>query len=84
MNAQFENIHLLICTSKRVPPLEMAVPMVDDLVVLQDGVEMFDAYLNREVLVLAPVIACVCDTQGLLDWLVIFGEIQMYFVANVL
>ena len=60
MNAQFKNIHL-ICASNKVSPLEMAVPMVDDLMVLQDGVKMFDAYLNREVLVLAPVITCMCD-----------------------
>ena len=41
---QFENTHLT-CASNKVPPLEMAVPMVDDLMVLQYiGVEMFDAY----------------------------------------
>ena len=60
MNAQFENMHL-IRASNKVSRFEMAIPMVDDLKVLQDGVEMFDAYLNREVLVLAPVIACMCD-----------------------
>ena len=62
MNAQFENIHQ-ICASNNDSPLEMAVPMVDDLMVLQDGMKMFDAYLNREVLVLAPVIACMCDNS---------------------
>ena len=59
-NAQFENIHLL-CASNKVSALELASPIISDLLKLQEGVEMFDAFLEKDVLVLAPVIACLCD-----------------------
>ena len=44
-NAQHENIHL-ICASNKVPVLQMAQPIVEELLLLQEGIEMYDAY-NR-------------------------------------
>lgn len=36
-------------------------PIEDDLLLLQDGMVMFDALWNQDVLVIAPVLACLCD-----------------------
>ena len=41
--------------SNKVPVLEMVKPIVDDLLVLQEGTFMFDAYLQEDVFVAAPV-----------------------------
>ena len=60
LNAQLQNIHLLSASNK-VSPLDMLEPIVEDLMVLQHGVHMFDALLCCEVLVYAPVLACICD-----------------------
>ena len=60
LNAQLENIHLM-CASNRVFALEQVKPIVEELLLLQDGMVMFDTLWNQEVLVLAPVLACLCD-----------------------
>jgi hypothetical protein len=60
LNAQHENIHLMAASNK-VPVLEMVKPLVDDLLVLQEGTFMFDAYLQEDVLVVAPVLAVMGD-----------------------
>lgn len=57
---KFPNIHFLCC-SNRSSSLEIVQPIVDDLMLLEKGVIMYDAYLQTEVLVLAPVIAMLCD-----------------------
>ena len=59
-NAQHENIHL-ICASNKVPVLQMAQPIVEELLLLQEGIEMYDAYLQQNVLVPAPVLAFMGD-----------------------
>ena len=59
MHAQHENIHLM-SASNEVPVLEMVKRIVDDLLVLQEGTFMFDAYL-QDVLVTAPVLAVMGD-----------------------
>ena len=59
-NAQHENIHLMSALNK-VPVLQMAIPIVQYLLVLQNGTFMFDAYLQQEVLVVAPVLAVMGD-----------------------
>ena len=41
VNAQLQNIHLLSISNK-VSPLDMLEPIVEDLVVLQNGVDMFE------------------------------------------
>ena len=60
LNAQLEHIHLM-CASNRVFALSQMKPIVDDLLLLQDGMVMFDALWNQDVLVIAPVLACLCD-----------------------
>ena len=60
INAQLQNIHLLSASNK-VSPLDMLELIVEDLMVLQIGVDMFDALLCCEVVVYAPVPACICD-----------------------
>eukprot|EP00731_Ephydatia_muelleri_P022208 Em0014g799a len=59
-NAQFCNIHF-ICTSNQVPVMEMAHPLVDQLLELERGIVVFDAQLNTNALILAPVICFLCD-----------------------
>ena len=55
-NAQMRNIHLLTC-SNRVGVLEMIEPIIPDLRMLETtGFLMFDAHLQQEVLVIAPVL----------------------------
>ena len=57
-NAQ-HNIHL-ICASNKVPVLQMAQPIVE-LLLLQEGIEMYDAHLQQDVFVIAPVLAFMGD-----------------------
>ncbi|KAL5515795.1 hypothetical protein EMCRGX_G001015 [Ephydatia muelleri] len=59
-NAQFCNIHF-ICTSNQVPVMEMTHPLVDQLLELERGIVVFDAQLNTNALILAPVICFLCD-----------------------
>ncbi len=59
-NAQLPNTHFITC-SNQVEVLDMAEPVAADLVQLENGVPMFDAELNTEVLVVAPVMAALCD-----------------------
>ena len=60
VNAQLQNIHLLSASNK-VSPIHLLEPIVEDLLVLQHGVDMYDALLCCEVVVYAPVLACICD-----------------------
>ena len=60
MNTQLQNIHF-ICTSNQVSALEMACPIVEDLLKLEKGVFMYDAYFHQEVLVIAPLLALLAD-----------------------
>lgn len=50
-----------MCASNRVSAVSQMKPIVDDLLLLQDGIVMFDALWNQDVLVIAPVLACLCD-----------------------
>ena len=61
-NAQFCNIHF-ICTSNHVPVMEMARPLVDQLLELERGIVVFDAQLNTK---LAPALIKVTSKHCLL------------------
>ena len=50
-----------MCASNRVSTIEQVKPTVEDLLLLQDGVVMFDALWNQDVLVVAQILACLCD-----------------------
>eukprot|EP00731_Ephydatia_muelleri_P006108 Em0003g356a len=61
IGTKLENIHF-VCSSDRVSALEMAEPIVEELIKLEnDGIEVYDAYFNTVVLVIAPVICIVAD-----------------------
>ena len=48
--------------SVQVDCIEMAPPIVEELKELEsEGIEMFDAYLQTKVLVVAPVLCVICD-----------------------
>ena len=59
-NAKMHNIHFITC-SNRVEVLQMAGPVVEDLTQLKRGVTAYDAYLQKEVLLISPVLGIIAD-----------------------
>lgn len=59
-NSQLQNIHFLTC-SNRASVLEMAAPIVTDLIDLEKGVTLFDAHYGQEIYVISPVLCVQCD-----------------------
>ena len=59
-NAKLHNIHFITC-SNQVPVLQMAEPIVEDLIKLESGVDAYDSHLQTDVLVVAPVLAAMGD-----------------------
>ena len=60
-NAKVENIHF-ICTSNHVTAVDMSGPLVDDLYKLEkEGMVAYDVHLQRNVLVVAPIITALGD-----------------------
>ena len=59
-NHQLRNIHLL-CASNTVSAVQMMGPIVSELCALEQGVEVFDEKTQECVLVVAPVLAIMCD-----------------------
>ena len=51
-------------------------PMIDDLKRVEEGIPMFDAYLQQEVLVVAPVTALLCDKPRHSELLVMVEAVQ--------
>lgn len=67
VNSHLENIHFL-CSSNKADWLQMAKPLVDDLLELERrGLAMYDAYLEEEVIVIAPVICVLADNPRASD-----------------
>ncbi|KAL5457680.1 hypothetical protein EMCRGX_G034966 [Ephydatia muelleri] len=60
MNHQLRKIHLL-CASNTVSAVQMMGPIVSELCALEQGVEVFDEKTQECVLVVAPVLAIMCD-----------------------
>ena len=60
MNAQLHNIHFISC-SNQAHARELMEPLVAELKMLEQGVPVYDAHLQQEVLVVAPVLAFLCD-----------------------
>lgn len=66
-NSHLENIHF-VGSSNKVDWSEMAKPMVSDLLQLEEnGVVMYDAHYDQEVLVVAPVICIIADNPRASD-----------------
>ena len=60
-NARKENIHFISCSDK-VSSLELCKPIAQQLTMLEtDGVVVFDALNQEEVLVVATALCIVCD-----------------------
>ena len=59
-NAYIYNIHFITC-SNQASATDIMGPVADDLKRLEEGIPMFDAYLQQEVLVVAPVMAFLCE-----------------------
>ena len=63
VNSHLENIHFLGASNK-VDWLEMAKPIVEDLLMLeQKGILAYDACMKEDVLVIAPVICALADNS---------------------
>lgn len=61
VNSQLSNIHL-VSFSDAVSTLEMAKPIADELLCLEnEGLQVFDAALQRNVRIIAPLLFCICD-----------------------
>lgn len=60
-NAKLKNIHFLTC-SNIASPLEMAIPIVRDLLMLEEeGLIAYDAFNKQDVLMVAPIICSLAD-----------------------
>ena len=59
-NARLHNIHFVTC-SNQANANDMMEPVVADLKQLEKGVVAFHPHIEQEVLVVAPVIAFLCD-----------------------
>ena len=60
-NSLLENIHF-ICASNEVDCLVLSKPIVDDLILLEEeGVVMYDALHDEDVIVVAPVLCVLAD-----------------------
>ena len=56
-----QNTATYTCCSNRVDAIELAEPIVENLLRLQDGVPMYDVTLKETVLVIAPVLLFIAD-----------------------
>ena len=60
-NSKLHNIHFLCCSNK-MSAMDMCNPLADDLRELEErGINAYDAALQENVLVVAPVICFICD-----------------------
>ena len=59
-NTNLKNIHF-VCTSNKVPVMEMARPLVEEFKILEDGIIAYDAYLCCKVIAVAPIMCILCD-----------------------
>lgn len=57
---RLENIHFLCC-SNMLDALTLADPLVESLLRLKEGVNMYDALLQQTVVVVAPVLFVMAD-----------------------
>ena len=60
-NSKLHNIHM-ICCSNQCGVLDMTQPIVDDLLDLElQGITAYDSHLQKEVLVVAPLMCVLSD-----------------------
>ena len=61
-NANLQNIHF-ICSSNKAPVMEKAKPLVKQFLALEDGIVLFDALLQCDVIAVAPILCFLCDNS---------------------
>lgn len=59
-NARLYNIHFITCTNNE-DATDIRDPIVRELKHLEEGIPAYYAYMKKEVLVVAPVMAFLCD-----------------------
>ena len=59
-NMKLQNIHF-IAASNQMGAMSMLEPIIEDLQKLENGIIMFDAALNQNVMVVAPVLCILAD-----------------------
>lgn len=57
---QLHNINFLTC-SNALSAMDMTDALVDDLLLLEEGFVVFDSLTQRDIVVLSPVLAILCD-----------------------
>ena len=57
---KLNNIHYVTC-SNQLSAIELSKPIVEDLQKLENGIELYDAHLGKNVLVVAPLLCAMCD-----------------------
>ena len=56
-----QNVHFMYCSDKAFP-LDLSCPIAQELRALEEqGIEVFDSFLQQMVLVVAPLMCIVCD-----------------------
>ncbi|KAL5473641.1 hypothetical protein EMCRGX_G028149 [Ephydatia muelleri] len=76
LHTKLQNINF-ICCSDSVAPLDLSSPIAEQLTALeQEGVEVFDAFLQQMVLVMAPLICIACDNPRASELLNHLGSSQ--------
>ena len=59
-NSRLHNIHF-ICCSNECEVMDMSQPIVEELLLLENGITAYDSYLQEEVLVVAPLMCVLSD-----------------------
>ena len=77
-NAKIKNIHFLTCSNK-ASPLELATPIVTDLLKMEKGVQMYDGSLGQQVIVVSHVICLLADNPRASDLLSHMGSAARKF-----
>ncbi|KAL5475277.1 hypothetical protein EMCRGX_G027357 [Ephydatia muelleri] len=69
-----------LCCSDYVAPLDLSSPIAEQLTALeQEGVEVYDAFLQQMVLVMAPLICIVCDNPRASELLIAKTEMRKQY-----
>lgn len=57
---KLQNIHFIACSNK-LSALQMAHNLVDNLLVLESGITVYDALTKQKIFVICPILCILCD-----------------------